>query len=321
MRYLTVAGRQISVVGLGAWQFGSRGWGWGEGFGTAEANDIVQRALDLGVNVFDTAEIYSSGVSESVLGAALEGRRSEAYVATKIWPFHPLRRQVVPAARRSLRRLGVDSVELYQIHWPNPLVPLSWTMAGMRDARDAGMIEQVGVSNFGLERWRRADAALGSPVVSNQVVYNLLQPKAERELVPFAQREGRMILAYSPLAQGLLSGRYDVSNLPGGFRRTNALFIPTNLRLVRPVLDVLQEVAEAHRVVPAQIALAWCLRLPQVAVIPGSKSVWQLEQNVEAADIELSPDQVAALDEVSAAFRPVGRVRGFRELARRLASR
>lgn len=321
MRYLTVADRKISVVGLGAWQFGSAGWGWNTEFGPADAKAIVKRALDLGINLFDTAEIYARGNSERILGAALAGHRSDAYVATKLWPLHPLRRQVVPALRRSLARLGMEKADLYQLHWPNPLVPMAWTFAGMRDARDAGLVDQIGVSNFGLARWRRADAALGSPVIANQVPYNLVERRAERELIPFAQANDRLILAYSPLAQGLLSGRYGVANLPGGFRRANALFLPENVRRIKPVLDVLTEIAEAHRATPAQIALAWTIRAPRVAAIPGAKSVWQLEQNAEAADIDLAPDQAQALAEASDAFRSRTGIRGIGQLAKRLIAR
>jgi aryl-alcohol dehydrogenase-like predicted oxidoreductase len=215
----------------------------------------------------------------------------------------------------------MEKADLYQLHWPNPLVPLAWTMAGMRNARDAGLVDQIGVSNFGLARWQRADAALGAPVISNQVPYNLVERKAEREVIPFAQANDRLILAYSPLAQGLLSGRYGVDNIPGGFRRTNALFLPENIRRVQPVLDVLTEIGDAHRVTPAQIALAWVIRAPRVAAIPGAKSVWQLEENAEAADIVLSPDQMLALNDASDAFRPITRVRGARQMLKRLVSR
>lgn len=321
MRYLEVGGRQVSVVGLGTWQFGSRGWGWNREFGPPEAEAIVKRALELGITLFDTAEIYGGGHSERILGRALAERRSEAYVATKLWPTHMLRRQVVPSLQRSLSRLGMERAELYQLHWPNPLAPLSWTMAGMRDARAAGLVDEVGVSNFGLGRWRRADAALGSPVISNQVRYNLVQRTAERELIPFAQAENRLILAYSPLAQGLLSGRYTPDSRPGGYRRANKLFLPENIRRVQPVLATLREVAEAHRVSPAQVALAWTVRQPGVAAIPGAKSVRQVEENAEAADIDLTAQEVKALNEAAIAFKPVTRIRGLGELAKQMVTR
>lgn len=321
MRYLEVGGRQVSVVGLGTWQFGSKGWGWDRDFGPADAEAIVKRALELGITLFDTAEIYGGGRSERILGIALAERRSEAYVATKLWPTHTLRRQVIPALRRSLSRLGVERADLYQLHWPNPLVPLSWTMAGMRDARAAGLVDDVGVSNFGLARWRRADAALGSPVISNQVRYNLVQRTAERELIPFAQAEDRLILAYSPLAQGLLSGHYTPDRRPGGYRRANKLFVAENIRRVQPVLAVLREVADAHRVTSAQVALAWTVRQPRVAAIPGAKSVRQVEENAEASDIDLTAQEVEALDEAATAFKPVSRVKGPGELAKQIVTR
>ena len=318
MRYLTLADKRVSVIGVGVWQFGSRSWGWGSEFGPADARAIVQRALDVGVNLFDTAEIYARGRSETLLAASLDGRRDEAFIASKVWPARVLPGQVRGAARRSLARLATDRMELYQAHWPNPAAPLSWTMAGMRDLLEAGKIGAAGVSNFSMARWRRAEAMLGRAVVSDQVPYNLLDRRAERELLPFAERNERTIIAYSPLAQGLLSGRYGPENAPGGFRRFNGLFTVENMKRAEPVIETLREVAQAHRVTPAQAALAWAVRLPNVVAIPGAKSVWQLEENAEAADIVLSPDDAAALDEASAAFKPVAAVRNLRQLARRL---
>ncbi|MEE8518798.1 MAG: aldo/keto reductase [Dehalococcoidia bacterium] len=321
MRYADMGGRDVSVIGVGIWQFGSKAWGWGKEFGSDEAGRIVQRALDLGVNLFDTAEIYSGGTSETLLGAALAGRRDDAFIASKVWPLHALPRQVRSAASRSLGRLQTDHMDLYQVHWPNPVVPLAWTMAGMRDVLDAGATKAVGVSNFGLARWLRAEEALGSVVIANQVPYNILQRGVERELLPYAQSNGRVIIAYSPLAQGALSGRYGVDNLPGGFRRANALFLPENISRARPVVDALREVGAAHSATPAQIALAWLVRQPNVVAIPGAKSVAQLEENAAAADIELTPDEIARLEQVSAAFHPVSRMRNVRQLVRRLVSR
>lgn len=321
MRYVDMGGRRVSVIGVGLWQFGSKAWGWGTELGVPDANRIVQRALDLGVNLFDTAEIYSGGRSESLLGDALLGRREEAYIASKVWPLHPLRRQVRAAAERSLGRLKTDHMDLYQVHWPNPLVPLRWTMAGMRDVLDSGGTQAVGVSNFSVARWRHAEEALGGMVISNQVSYSILERGVEREILPYAQAEGRIVIAYSPLSQGAVSGRYDVGNLPGGFRRANALFTPANMARVRPVVDALADVGRAHGATPAQIALAWLVRQTGVVVIPGAKSVEQLEQNAAAADIELIPEQLARLNDVSASFAPISGVRSVGQLMRRLVSR
>ena len=154
MKYVQLGNRSASAIGLGTWQFGSKGWGYGRDFGLEEASRIIHRASELGINFFDTAEMYGGGQSEEILGEALGARREEAIIATKVSPHHLTRRGVRHAAQRSLQRLGTDRIDLYQVHWPNPVIPLSWTMQGMRNLLDAGVIEQVGVSNFGLRPWQ-----------------------------------------------------------------------------------------------------------------------------------------------------------------------
>ena len=313
--------RKVSLIGLGTWQFGSASWGWRREFGLGDVQAIVDRALELGVTLFDTAEVYARGASEALLGQALGDRRGDVIVATKVSPMHALRHQVRTAAQRSLTRLGTDRIGLYQVHWPNPLVPLSWTMAGMRDLQRDGVVDHVGVSNFSPRRWRRAEAALGSPVATNQVVYNLLQRGAEREVIPFASERDRLVIAYSPLAQGLLSGRYGVDNAPRGARLANRLFLQANIERAQPLLAVLRQVAGAHHVTPAQVALAWVLSKPNVVAIPGAKSVRQLEENAAAADIMLAANEQRELDEASAAFRPERHLASLGGWARRLIAR
>ena len=178
-------------------------------------------------------------------------------------------------------------------------------MPGMRSLLQAGQIGAVGVSNYSLSRWRQADEALGQPVVSNQVQFSLAHPGPLEDLVPFAERENRMVMAYSPLAQGLLGGKYSVDNRPGGVRAANPLFGTENLRRVEPLLDTLRQVAAAYDVKPAQVALAWLLSLPQVVVIPGASSVEQLEFNVAAADLDLDAPSLAALTQAARAFSPI----------------
>ena len=206
---------------------------------------------------------------------------------------------------RAPRRLQLDRIPLYQVHQPNPVVPDSVIMPGMRELLDSGRIGAAGVSNYSLDRWRKADAALGRPVVSNQVQLSLAHPGAIDDLVPFAEAENRMVMAYSPLAQGLLGGKYGPENRPGGVRAANPLFGTENLRRSEPLLGVLREVASAHDAKPAQVALAWLLGLPRVVVIPGASSVEQLEFNVAAADLDLARDEQQALTDAARAFTPV----------------
>jgi len=308
---------QVSRVGLGTWQFGSRQWGYGEGYASGVAIEIVARARELGVTLFDTAEIYGLGRSERILARALGTDRDQVVVASKVFPVVPLPAVVRHREQASARRLQLRRIPLYQVHQPNPVVSDSVIMAGMRSLLEDGRIGAVGVSNYSLGRWRKADDALGQPVVSNQVQFSLARPDPMKDLVPFAQRENRMVIAYSPLAQGLLSGKYTVSNRPGGVRAANPLFGTENLRRVAPLLDTLRRVADAHDVKPAQVALAWLLSLPQVVVIPGASSVEQLELNVAAADLELEAASQASLTEAARAFTPISATRtligGLRE--------
>jgi aryl-alcohol dehydrogenase-like predicted oxidoreductase len=306
MKYVDVDGvGRVSRIGLGTWQFGSREWGYGDDYASGAARDIVQRALDLGVTLFDTAEVYGMGKSERILGEALGDKRADVAVASKIFPIAPFPAVVKQRALASARRLQLDRIPLYQVHQPNPVVPDSVIMPGMRSLLDEGRIGAAGVSNYSLARWKKADAALGRPVISNQVQFSLAHPQPLDDLVPFAERENRIVIAYSPLAQGLLGGKYGLDNRPGGVRAVNRLFGTENLRRVEPLLQTLRDVATEVDAKPAQVALAWLISLPGVVAIPGASSVDQLEFNVAAADVELSPDSRNALTEAARAFRPV----------------
>lgn len=304
MRYVEVGGVRLSVIGLGTWQFGSREWGYGRDYASKEAGVIVRRALDLGINLIDTAELYGFGQSERIVGRALAGRRGEAFLATKIAPFVPVRPVVDARARGSARRLGVERIDLYQVHWPNPVFPAAPLFHALGRLRGEGLIAHVGVSNHSLSRWRQAERDFSGPVLSNQVSYSLADRGPEDELVPWAQANDRLIIAYSPLAQGLLSGRYSAERRPGGIRATNPLFLPDNLRRASELLGVLQSVAVAHQATSSQVALAWLARRPGVVVIPGASSVAQLEANAAAGDLDLSAEEDRELADVSARFRP-----------------
>jgi aryl-alcohol dehydrogenase-like predicted oxidoreductase len=310
MRYLstdtTPATTRISRIGLGTWQFGSREWGYGQSYAGQEAHAIVRRAVELGVTLFDTAEIYGFGRSERILGEAIGEDRESVFLATKIFPLLPVAPVVEQRAVASANRLGTRRLDLYQVHQPNPVVRDGTIMRGMRALQRVGLVAEVGVSNYSLERWRAAEHALGSRVLSNQVRYSLVDRTPERDLVPFAESTGHVVIAYSPLAQGLLSGKYHRGSRPvNRVRAASPLFLPENLDRAGDLLAVLREVADAHSATPAQIALAWVIHRPAVVAIPGASSVEQLESNVAAASIDLTEDEYQALHEAATRFRPI----------------
>lgn len=317
MKYVQVEGvGQVSRIGLGTWQFGSREWGYGDNYASGAARDIVQRARALGVTLFDTAEVYGLGKSERILGEALGDERAEVAVASKIFPVAPFPAIIKQRERASARRLQLERIPLYQVHQPNPVVPDSVIMPGMRDLLDEGKIGAAGVSNYSLSRWQQADAALGRPVISNQVHFSLAHPRALDHMVPFAERENRIVIAYSPLAQGLLGGKYGVDNRPGGVRAVNPLFGAENLRRIEPLLQTLRDVAADVGAQPAQVALAWLISLPGVVAIPGASSVEQLEFNVAAAEVELPTESRDALTAAARAFKPASTGRFLTDLVR-----
>ncbi|MHB8312094.1 MAG: aldo/keto reductase [Candidatus Dormibacteria bacterium] len=303
MRYLELDGRKLSRIGLGCWQFGEPGWGYGDGYGPQDSIDIIRRALELGITVLDTAELYGAGTSEALVGTALREWSGEVFLATKFLPIMPVPRVMVSHCRQSLERLQRPLVDLYQIHIPNPVIPLGVQMEGMRQILAAGLSLYAGVSNFTLSRWRRAERLLGAPIISNQVRYNLLQRRPERDLLGWAQRQHRIVIAYSPLAQGALSGRYSRDNLPSGVRRTNHLFAPAALEAAAPLVSLLGEIGERSGATAAQVALAYLIAQPQVIAIPGANSIAQLEANVAAADLELSAEELLAIRRAADLFQ------------------
>ncbi|AFE13499.1 hypothetical protein MRGA423_14265 [Mycobacterium tuberculosis RGTB423] len=323
MKYLDVDGiGQVSRIGLGTWQFGSREWGYGDRYATGAARDIVKRARALGVTLFDTAEIYGLGKSERILGEALGDDRTEVVVASKVFPVAPFPAVIKNRERASARRLQLNRIPLYQIHQPNPVVPDSVIMPGMRDLLDSGDIGAAGVSNYSLARWRKADAALGRPVVSNQVRFSLAHPDALEDLVPFAELENRIVIAYSPLAQGLLGGKYGLENRPGGVRALNPLFGTENLRRIEPLLATLRAIAVDVDAKPAQVALAWLISLPGGrSPFPERPVSSNSSSNVAAADIELSAQSRDALTDAARAFRPVSTGRFLTDMVREKVSR
>jgi len=303
MEYVTVDGLPpVSKVGLGTMRFGEKT------FDPQLARDLVRRALELGINHFDTAENYGRGRSERLLGEALTAEGvTNAVVTSKYAPLMPLPAVIERHARASRSRLGLARIPLYLLHMPNPLVPGRVIMGGFGRAREGDVIGAAGVSNHSLSQWQAAEAALGHPIAANEILLNLLHRRPLDDLVPWAGRNGRLIITASPLGQGMLTGRYDHDHLPAGLSWSRRLALrysslpPTeaNLRRLAPLLELLRAIAARHDTTPAAIALAWAIGHHPVVVIPGASTISQLEANAAAADIALTQADHQALTEIA----------------------
>jgi aryl-alcohol dehydrogenase-like predicted oxidoreductase len=307
MRYVETDGLRTSVIGLGTWQFGSREWGYGEAYAAETAPALVRRALELGITMLDTAEAYGPGRSERIIAGALAAippvDRAGVTVATKFLPIVPAEPVLARQVAGSLRRLGVDTLDLYYAHWPNPLVSVRRTMQALRPLVGEGVVRRVGVSNYRLGQWQEAERALRVPVIANQVKFSLVSAGPARDLVPYAAAMDRIVVAYSPLGQGLLTnGLAESAPRPRGVRRASPLLRPGARRRFAPLSAVLHEIAAAHGATPAQVALAWVIRHPNTIAIPGARTIEQLEENAAAADLALADDEFARLSAAAAAF-------------------
>ena len=256
---------KIPVVGLGTWQY-------------SDGPDALRRGVELGAFLIDTAEMYHT---EDAVGRAIDGIRDKVFVATKVLGSNLRYDQVLRAADQSLKRLNVDCIDLYQVHWPNPDVPISETMAAMQHLVDAGKVRYVGVSNFSVAEMREAQAAIKHPIVTNQVLYSLTEREIERELLPYCQQSDVTIMAYTPLGEGALT-RPPREGDNGPLRTLHAVANETGKTM-------------------AQVALNWCIAHPNVMVIPKSSSVARTEENCGASGWSLTPSQMRRLDE---AFPP-----------------
>jgi aryl-alcohol dehydrogenase-like predicted oxidoreductase len=291
------SGIKISSVGLGTWQWGSREWGWERGYGRKEVLETFQRALELGINFIDTAEIYGQGRSERLVGEAIRGHREDVVIATKVWPFNLSSGRIMRAADRSLRRLGVDVIDLYQIHWPNPIFPIRGTMKSMKKLVQTGKIRSVGVSNFNLAKTKTAQDGLAPlDLASNQVKYNLLDRGVESGLLPYAEGAKVTIIAYTPLAHGLLTGRYTPESKPTSIvQSANYKFSKSNLTRLTSLLRVISAIAEEHNKTLSQVALNYLINNPCVVVIPGAKRPDHASDSAGAAGWRLTEDEVTRL--------------------------
>ena len=294
-------GIKVSAIGLGTWQWGSREWGWNRSYGKKDVMEAFEKALELGINFIDTAEIYGWGKSEELVGEAIRGRREQVVIATKVSPINLSYRRVQKAAERSLRRLGVDVIDLYQVHFPNPIMPIGSTMKAMKKLVQEGKVRCVGVSNFNLKKLKAAERALAPlDLASNQVKYNLLDREIEKDLLPHATNEKILIIAYSPLAQGLLTGKYKANSTPGSFvQRLNPRFSSRNLSRLAELTLVLSKIGEAHGKTPSQVALNWVIRRENVVAIPGVKKADFVIDDAGATDWRLTNSENATLENVA----------------------
>jgi len=292
------SGLVLSRILAGGWQAGRDLW---VGIDDRETVAAFEAALDAGITTFDTAEDYGAGHSERMLARALGHRRDEIVLATKVSWDHLRADQVVEACERSLRNLGTDVIDLYQIHWPagtfgSERVPLAETMEALVRLRQAGKIRAIGVSNFDLPQLREA-CALG-PVDCLQPPYSLLWRHAERELLPLCRAHGVAVLAYAPLAQGLLTGKIDPDHTPaeGDNRRDGRLFQPPLRARAHAVIEAMRPLAAARGITLAQLALAWVAGQPGTAAIAGARTSAQVRENAVAGDLDLEPELRARLD-------------------------
>jgi len=260
----------IPIVGLGTWGIG------GEMSPDPSRDDASIQALKLGLDLemkfIDTAEMYAAGHSEEVVARALEGRRDGVFVASKVSPRHFAYDDVLAAAKRSLKRLGLKQMDLYQLHWPSSKIPISETMRAMEKLVSDGLTRYIGVSNFSVEQMKEAQQSLShEKIVSNQVEFSLIDRSVEARILPYCQKEGLTLIAYSPLGQG---------KIPRGKGSS---------------FKVLDEMAEKSGKSRNQIALAWVLQHDSVVAIPKAADMGHVKENAEVADWKLDKEDYPKL--------------------------
>ncbi len=320
MRPLGGSDVMVSPVIFGAWAVG--GWMWG-GAEESESIAAIQASIDHGVTTIDTAAVYGQGYGEEVVGKAIQGRRDQVQIATKCgmtWdipggsdPWETddrhgakitIRRNSRPDSipiecERSLQRLGVETIDLYQVHWPDTTTPVEDTMAALLKLQEQGKIRAIGVSNYDAT-WIKKAAAAG-PLASLQPPYSLIQRKIEPDILPICREHGIGVIVYSPLERGLLTGKVTADReFPAGDHRTkHKFFSPENRQLVLDSLAKIQPIADQHQASLAQVVINWTIQEPGItAALVGARNVAQAIHNAEALDFTLSPDERAQIRRV-----------------------
>lgn len=303
----------VAPLGVGAWAWGtSRLWGYGKEYDRSDVGEAFRASMSAGVTLFDTAEIYGSGASEKIIGEILRegGFDGTPVIATKFAPL-PYRfgaRALLEALDKSLVRLGVVTVDLYQVHFPNPIFRIESLMDVLAEAVKEGKIRHIGVSNYNVDQMKRSHdrlASHGVKLASNQVEYSLLKRAPETNGVLQACRDlGVTLIPYSPIAQGLLTGKYSPGDKPSGLvRRFGKSFSERNLRKVEPVVNILRDIGEAHDKQPAQVALNWLVTRQNTLPIPGAKNERQARQNAGAIGWKMTDEEAEKLDLATLGWR------------------
>jgi aryl-alcohol dehydrogenase-like predicted oxidoreductase len=302
-------GLEITRVGFGAWAIGGGGWefGWGPQ-DDRESIEAIHHAIEQGINWIDTAAAYGFGRSERTVGRALEGVAERPYVFTKCSLLegpgrtvaHSLKRDsILREAEASLARLGIDAIDLYQIHWPIPDEDIEEGWRALADLHDEGLVRHIGVSNFDVDQLQRIQQI--APVETIQPQYSLIEREAEAELLPFAEREGIGAIVYSPMGSGLLTGRMTrerIENLADDdWRKRDGRFNEPQLSQNLALVARLGAVADRHDTTPGAVAVAWTLRHPAVdGAIVGFRRSDQVDPILPAANLELTDQDIADIE-------------------------
>jgi aryl-alcohol dehydrogenase-like predicted oxidoreductase len=303
----------VAPLGVGAWAWGStRLWGYGKEYNRSDVGKAFRTSMAEGITLVDTAEMYGNGASERIICEILRegGFEATPIIATKFAPL-PYRfsaKSLLSAVDKSLERLGIETIDLYQIHFPNPIFKINSLMDALAETVKAGKVRRVGVSNYDADQMQRAHdrlASHGVSLASNQVEYSLLQRAPETNRVLEASRDlGVTLIAYSPIAQGLLTGKYGLGVRPSGLvRRMGRAFGEQNLKKIEPVLNILREIGEAHDKQPAQVALNWLITQRNAFPIPGAKNERQARQNAGALGWEMTGEEAEKLELATLGWR------------------
>ncbi|MDJ0883372.1 MAG: aldo/keto reductase [Desulfobacterales bacterium] len=299
-RQLGTSPISISTLVMGTWQAGRQMW---TDIDDAESVRAIRCALDAGVTTIDTASVYGDGHSERIVARAVGADRSRVVIATKVFANAMKHDQVMAACERSLANLATDYIDLYQIHWPSgafgsDLVPIEETMGALVKLKAQGKIRAIGVSNF--SETQLAEALEYGDIVSLQPPYSLFWRQVEQDARPLCLARNLTILAYSPMAQGLLTGKFgpDHRFKRGDHRAQNRLFAPEHFKRARTALDQLQPIADRYGATLGQLALAWVMAQPSTCAIAGARNADQAAQNAAAARIAISTEDLAAMDRI-----------------------